>query len=69
MEIPLFVSVIIGHPISPHEPCSVGSFDDAAAFTLSGEIYIDHKPSGYTLAGDHPRLTEAEFLAKFQAPA
>jgi hypothetical protein len=55
-------------PASQYILC-VGSFDDAAAFALSGEIYIDHKPSGYTLAGDHPRLTEAEFLAKFQAPA
>jgi hypothetical protein len=55
-------------PASQYILC-VGSFDDAAAFALSGEIYIDHKPSGYALAGHHPRLTEAEFLAKFQAPA
>jgi hypothetical protein len=45
----------------------VGTFDDTSPFVVAGEIYIDRKPAGYTLAGDHPRLTEAEFLAKFQA--
>ena len=44
----------------------VGTFDDASPFAIASEIYVDHKPAGYTLAGDHPRLTEAEFLAKFQ---
>ena len=44
---------------------SVGAFDDSSAFRLSEEIYIDSKPAGYAMAGDHPRLTEAETLAKF----
>jgi hypothetical protein len=44
---------------------SVGAFDDASAFRLIEEIYIDSKPEGYALAGDHPKLTEAETLAKF----
>lgn len=44
---------------------SVGTFDDQAAFALGEEIYIDHKPNGYALSGDHPRLTEREVLAKF----
>ena len=43
---------------------SVGTFDDQRPFTVSGEIYIDAKPAGYALAGDHPRLTEAELLAQ-----
>lgn len=43
---------------------SVGTFDDATPFVVSGEIYIDAKPPGYAFAGDHPRLTEAELLAK-----
>jgi hypothetical protein len=30
-----------------------------------GEIFVDNKPAGYAFAGDHPRLTEAEFLAQF----
>jgi hypothetical protein len=45
----------------------VGAFEDASAFEVAAEIYIDHKPAGYTLAGSHARLTEAEFLAKFQS--
>jgi hypothetical protein len=44
---------------------SVGAFDDAARFKLVGEIYIDHKPPGYNFAGDLPKQTEAEVLAKF----
>jgi hypothetical protein len=44
----------------------VGTFDDTRPFAIASEIYVDHKPPGYTLSGNHPRLTEAEFLAKFQ---
>jgi hypothetical protein len=43
----------------------VGAFDDQSAFRLVGEIYIDHKPPGYDFAGNLPKQTEAEFLAKF----
>ncbi len=42
---------------------AMGAFDDAEPFRLTGEIYIDEKPGGYDFAGDHPRLTGAEFLA------
>ncbi len=42
---------------------AMGAFDDAEQFKLTGEIYIDEKPGGYDFAGDHPRLTGAEFLA------
>jgi hypothetical protein len=43
---------------------SVGAFDDVAPFQLAREIFIDHKPGGYALAGEHPRLTEREILAE-----
>ena len=46
----------------------VGVFDDSTRFKLIGEIYIDHKPAGYDFAGDLPKLTEAEFVAKFAPP-
>ena len=39
-----------------------GLFDDQSQFTIAQEIYIDRKPPGYAFAGDHPRLTEEEFL-------
>jgi hypothetical protein len=44
---------------------SIGAFDEAGTFSLAGEIYIDSKPASYALAGEHERLTEAEFLAKY----
>ena len=44
----------------------MGLFDDPGQFKLASEIYIDNKPPGYSIAGDHPRLTEEEFLESFQ---
>jgi len=43
----------------------VGLFDDQAPFVLNSEIFIDHKPDGYAFQGEHPRLTEEEFMAMF----
>ena len=40
----------------------MGTLDDQSDVDLAGEIYIDAKPPGYALAGEHPRLTEAEFM-------
>lgn len=48
---------------------SVGAFDDQAPFKLASEIFIDRKPEGYAFAGDHPRLTEAETLARMKPPS
>jgi hypothetical protein len=47
---------------------SVGAFDEAAGFQLAREIFIDHKPPGYALAGKHVRLTEKKTLASFGFP-
>lgn len=44
----------------------MGTFDDPAPFRVAGEIFIDEKPATYELAGDHPRLTGAEFMAVLQ---
>ncbi len=44
----------------------MGLFDDQSGFTLTDEIYIDNKPPSYDFVGDHPRLTEQEFLAAMQ---
>ena len=46
----------------------VGTFNDQTPFKLTGEIYIDAKPDSYAFAGDHPRQTEAEFLASIGLP-
>ena len=40
-----------------------GAFDDPTPYALHGEIYVDEKPAAYDFAGDHPRMTGAEFLA------
>lgn len=49
-----------------HYFLSMGTFDDPSKFRLGGEIYIDSKPNFYEFSGEHPRLTEEEFLASFQ---
>ena len=48
-----------------YEMC-VGTFDDQSSFALKTEIFVDRKPDGYALAGDHPRLTEAQTLEKYK---
>jgi len=44
---------------------SAGSLDleHHSKLNLEKELYIDKKPAFYELAGDHTKLTEAEFLA------
>ena len=48
-----------------YEVC-VGTFDDQTDLVLAAEIFVDRKPDGYALAGEHPRLTEAETLEKYK---
>ena len=45
----------------------MGAFDDPAPFRVAGEIFIDEKPEGYALAGEHPRLTGEQFLKSIQS--
>ena len=44
----------------------VGVFDETDDFVMDEELFIDRKPAGYAFAGDHPRLTEAETMAKYK---
>ena len=44
-----------------------GLFDDQSALTLAREIFIDHKPAGYSFGGNLPSMTEAEVFAKYGA--
>ena len=46
-----------------------GLFDDRSIFRVTGEIFIDCKPPGYDIAGDHPRLTEQQTFAMFEQQA
>ena len=48
----------------------IGLFDTADGLRLTSEIYIDHKPDSYALAGEGRTLmTRAECVAKFGALA
>ncbi|MEP1354032.1 MAG: GFA family protein [Tateyamaria sp.] len=41
----------------------IGLFDDPDGFTLTHEIFVDHKPDSFAYAGDgHKRLTRADVL-------
>ena len=48
---------------------SAGTLDDPRGLVLTKEIYVDCKPDGYAFAGDHPRLTCAEFEATWNENA
>ncbi|MFN0115378.1 MAG: GFA family protein [Paracoccaceae bacterium] len=48
---------------------SAGTLDDLRGLMLTKEIYVETKPDGYAFAGDHPRLTGAEFEATLNASA
>ncbi|MBN9469924.1 MULTISPECIES: GFA family protein [unclassified Bosea (in: a-proteobacteria)] len=50
-----------------HVAVSLQSFDDLTPFTFLEEIFIDEKPGLYAFAGERPRLTGAEVMARFQA--
>jgi hypothetical protein len=48
---------------------AAGTLDDMSGLKLTKEIYVEGKPDGYAFAGDHPRLTGAEFEATLNANA
>jgi hypothetical protein len=57
-------------PGREHFGVAAGLFKNAAGMTLSNESYIDRKPSGFSFAGEHQRITEAEvkeIIADFMA--
>ena len=48
-----------------HWAVLVGSLDIPPGQTISEEIFVDEKPDLYDLAGDRPRLTGEETIARF----
>lgn len=48
---------------------AMGTLDDGTDLPFAEEIYIDHKPAAYAFAGERPRATEAEVLARFGSSA
>lgn len=45
----------------------MGMLDDVDRYRLADEIFIDEKPPGYAIAGDHPRLTGEQFMAQMMS--
>lgn len=54
--------------IEPSYVIAAGAFDDASAFKIENQIFIDEKPAYYDFAGDIPAMTGAEVFALY-APA
>jgi hypothetical protein len=50
-----------------HVAVAFQSFDDVSSFQFLEEIFIDEKPALYAFAGERPRLTGADVMARFQA--
>lgn len=44
---------------------SAGLFENAVGAPLKLEFYIDRKPEGYALEGNHRQMTEAEMIEMF----
>lgn len=43
----------------------VGLFDEDSGFTISGQIFIDHKPPYYEFANETPTMTGEQVFAQF----
>lgn len=61
----LFYRVKAEGPMQGTTFIALGLFDDPDSLPMRHEIYIESKPSAYGFAGDHKRVTGAEFLASF----
>lgn len=59
----LFWRLTVSGPMQGLFSLSAGSLDSLDGLELTQEVYIDTKPAGYALAGDHKRLTEADVMA------
>ncbi len=64
----LFYRVTVPGPMQGQCHVGLGTLDDAKGIPLTGEIYIDLKPDGYSFAEDTRKMTEAEVVAMFVQP-
>ena len=64
----LFYRVTAPGPMQGEYHVGLGTLDDANGILLTGEIYIDRKPDGYSFAQQTHQMTEAEVEAMFAAP-
>lgn len=59
----LFYRVTEAGPMQGVMHVAAGGLETWDGARLTSEIFVDQKPAAYDFAGDHPRMTEAEFLA------
>ena len=45
----------------------LGTFKEADGIKLTQELFIDHKPDGYSFAEETNKLTEAEVMSQFMS--
>lgn len=64
----LFYRLIAPGPMQGDCHVGFGCFDQPEGMALTGEIYIDCKPEGYSFAQDTHKMTQAEVEAMFAPP-
>lgn len=64
----MFYRLTAPGPMQGEYHFGAGTLDDWSGAKWVGEIFVDKKPETYAFAGDHPRMTEAEFMAQFAPP-
>lgn len=64
----LWYRVTAPGPMQGEYHVGLGGFDQADGIALTGEIYIDRKPDGYSFAEDTHKMTKAQIEALFAPP-
>ncbi|MEO0913001.1 MAG: GFA family protein [Pseudomonadota bacterium] len=59
---PVYYRITAEGPMHGAYAMEAGTLDSRDGLPLAKEIFVDQKPDGYAFAGDHPRMTEREFL-------
>lgn len=65
----LYYHVTAEGPFHDNYHVASGLFPNAGGLTLTGELFIDKRPSGYAFAGELHGMTEAEVMAMFGGEA
>ncbi len=61
----LFYRLTVPGPKQGECHVALGTLDDAEGIPLTGEIFIDRKPGGYSFAEQTHKMTEADMMAMF----
>ena len=64
----LWYRVTAPGPMQGEYHVGLGGFDAADGIALTGEIYVDRKPDGYSFAEETHKMTKAQTEAMFAPP-